>query len=338
MILFNVTFKARGIIKLYEENYLILFICISVLFISWKRNQKKEIPPGTIRISQNFFVDQTEIRNLDWKEFEYWIHMVHGLDSASKILPDTLVWRNKGRNYVRYAEYYLRHPNYNEHPVVGISYNKANQYCRWRTHRVLEWILITSKKGFFKKAKGIKIEFTPEKYFNGNFLDMVPDTSIKFPVFRLPTKKEWVGFSEAKEYREFPFGFDTSNTAKKKYQYDTTYFLGNHKYKSIPDKESWDRIHPSYKNIPSDSNNYNTPIYCKAGYQNSFGLLGIYGNISEMTNKKGIALGGNFETYITKTNINDTVQYHKPEHWLGFRCVAEYMNWNEYQEYLKTQN
>lgn len=57
-----------------------------------------------------------------------------------------------------------------------------------------------------------------------------------------------------------------------------------------------------------------------------------------MVYEKGIAMGGNFEKPISKVNLEDTIHYSKPERWLGFRCVAKYMTWSEYQEYLKTQN
>ena len=63
-------------------------------------------------------------------------------------MPDTLVWRNAlGFNEVL-AESYLRHPSYSDYPVVGVSWNQANDYCKWRTDRVNEKILMD--KGVLK--------------------------------------------------------------------------------------------------------------------------------------------------------------------------------------------
>ena len=59
-----------------------------------------------------------------------------------KSLPDTLSWREKLGFNEKYVEYYLRHPAYRDYPVVGVSWMQANEFCRWRTDRVNEFILI----------------------------------------------------------------------------------------------------------------------------------------------------------------------------------------------------
>ena len=60
----------------------------------------------------------------------------------------------------------------------------------------------------------------------------------------------------------------------------------------------------------------------------------IVGNVSEMTSQKGVAMGGNYELLSTQINLKKSIEYEKSERWLGFRCVAEFMNWQEYQTYL----
>jgi len=46
----------------------------------------------------SFYIDQTELRNLDYLEYLYWLNRVYGVDYPGvygKALPDTLVWRDK---------------------------------------------------------------------------------------------------------------------------------------------------------------------------------------------------------------------------------------------------
>jgi formylglycine-generating enzyme required for sulfatase activity len=59
-----------------------------------------------------------------------------------KSLPDTLAWRTALGYREKYVSYYLRHPSYRDYPVVGVSWLQANDFCKWRTDRVNEAILV----------------------------------------------------------------------------------------------------------------------------------------------------------------------------------------------------
>ncbi|HEU4716224.1 MAG TPA: SUMF1/EgtB/PvdO family nonheme iron enzyme [Bacteroidia bacterium] len=54
------------------------------------------------------------------------------------------------------------------------------------------------------------------------------------------------------------------------------------------------------------------------------GLYNIFGNVAEMTQEEGIAIGGSYADYGIMCNASKTVSYSKPEPWLGFRCVFEF--------------
>ena len=64
----------------------------------------------------SFYMDETEVRNVDYLEYLYWIsrvfvEMPEVLEGA---LPDTLVWLDPLAYNEPYVEYYLRHPAYSQ--------------------------------------------------------------------------------------------------------------------------------------------------------------------------------------------------------------------------------
>ena len=89
--------------------------------------------PKTVTVS-SFYLDETEVRNVDYLEYLYWIKRVYGQsypEVYKKALPDTLVWRDKLGYNEPYVESYLRHPAYRNYPVVGVSWSQANDFCVW---------------------------------------------------------------------------------------------------------------------------------------------------------------------------------------------------------------
>ncbi|MBN8721033.1 SUMF1/EgtB/PvdO family nonheme iron enzyme [Hydrobacter penzbergensis] len=113
------------------------------------------------RITVNsFFIDKTEVANVHYREYLYWLQNVFGTAGQDSIVdqakPDTLVWRSELAYNEPYVEYYFRHPSYNYYPVVGVSWKQATEYCMWRTDRVNELALIN--KGFLDKKSQIKKE------------------------------------------------------------------------------------------------------------------------------------------------------------------------------------
>ncbi len=92
---------------------------------------------------QSFYMDETEVSNTDWLEYLHWIKRTFPNDREYyySALPDTLVWRRPLSYNEPYVNNYLRHPAYQDYPVVGVSWLQASDYCVWRTDRVNELIL-----------------------------------------------------------------------------------------------------------------------------------------------------------------------------------------------------
>jgi formylglycine-generating enzyme required for sulfatase activity len=94
-----------------------------------------------------------------------------------KALPDTLCWRSPLSSMEHFVNYYLRHPAYRDYPVVGVSWIQANEYCKWRTDRVNEYIL--AREGILDWEMGNKElnpfqMFSTEAYLGGQYFGLQP--------------------------------------------------------------------------------------------------------------------------------------------------------------------
>ena len=94
-----------------------------------------------------------------------------------KALPDTLCWRSPLSSMEHFVNYYLRHPAYRDYPVVGVSWIQANEYCKWRTDRVNEYIL--AREGILDWEMGNKElnpfqMFSTDAYLGGQYFGLQP--------------------------------------------------------------------------------------------------------------------------------------------------------------------
>jgi formylglycine-generating enzyme required for sulfatase activity len=151
----------------------LLFVLVLITAFNTKK-KKAFLPPGTVQINDTLFADECEISNLAWREYVEYNNRIFGKGSIeyTSSLPDTLVWRHKLAFCEPYVEYYFRHPAYSGYPVVGLTYEQAVQYCKWRTERVHVWMEIQSGKRSYEKIA--------EPYTGETILE-----------YRLPTRQEW---------------------------------------------------------------------------------------------------------------------------------------------------
>lgn len=167
--------------------------------------------PRKVTVS-SFYMDETEVANVDYLEYLYWVYRVFGADYPEvyrAALPDTLCWRDELAYNDPYVEYYLRHPAYRDYPVVGVNWLQANEYAKWRSDRVNELMLI--QKGILNPNPNQVNEdnFNTGAYlagqYEGNVKKNLPDLNpngsgerkVQFedgilqPNYRLPTEAEW---------------------------------------------------------------------------------------------------------------------------------------------------
>jgi gliding motility-associated lipoprotein GldJ len=167
----------------------------------------------------SFYMDQTEVTNFHWLEYLYWLNRTFSSDPDGdegffpmvyqNALPDTLCWRTPLGFHEKFVEYYLRHPAYRDYPVVGVSWLQANDYCKWRTDRVNEKILI--REGVLKHAqRGIKGAFNTEVYLAGEmFIDgngETGDAEFYFPKPEYYANEKKGGKPAPEKNEKFHFG------------------------------------------------------------------------------------------------------------------------------------
>ena len=176
----------------------------------------------TRKTVNSFYIDRTEVANIHYREYMYWINNVFDGDEYLAVrngaLPDTMVWRSELAYNEPLVEYYFRHPSYNYYPVVGVSWRQAHDFCLWRTDRVNEKALIDKNfinknslknisgqgsESFNTKAylvglttptpgPGVRSKKNPLKNPNGTPRSQVTfEDGILFPAYRLPTEAEW---------------------------------------------------------------------------------------------------------------------------------------------------
>ncbi len=175
----------------------ILFLVFLVLFSFISKDKfvsdKFSAPPGTVQVSDSLYIDKCEVSNLAWREFIYYT-LSEKKDAAGyqKMLPDTNVWKTQLFNNSEYVNFYFRLPDYQDYPVVGISYEQAQAFCEWRTERVNELLERMPKAGFRKL------------------------------LYRLPTKAEWELAASGKlAVDKYPYGYENTEFRSRGKIYNT---------------------------------------------------------------------------------------------------------------------
>lgn len=109
--------------------------------------------------------DKSYVHNVDWLEYQWWLEKTYGkeseqykssvldLSAARALMPDSI------------AVVYAHHPQFRNRPVLGVSPEQAAAYCRWRSDRVAEQMLVVRFKiRDFQFTEKTELFFTLDNY------------------------------------------------------------------------------------------------------------------------------------------------------------------------------
>ncbi|EON76783.1 GldJ [Lunatimonas lonarensis] len=121
----------------------------------------------------SFYMDETEVTNVDYKEFLFNMKSRVSADSVLKLQPNDRVWDGLLSYNDVYATYYFNYPGFNFYPVAGVSWTQANVYARWRTIYVNE------------------LSREQNKLDSALSQSQLIERGAVFPDYRLPNEAEW---------------------------------------------------------------------------------------------------------------------------------------------------
>lgn len=212
----------------------------------------------------SFYMDETEVANIHWLEYLYYVKLDSSNEFYQSALPDTTVWQADLAFNDSYVDHYLRYPGFRYYPVVGVSWIQANDYCKWRTSVVN-----------MKLAEDAGLEEMPAE--QGGRIPL--ETGVVLPDYRLPTEAEWEYAAQALVGTQW---LDENQTHKRIYPWDghalrnpygkeMGYFLANFK-----------RGRGDYAGIAGKLNDgAMITAYVYEYPPNDFGLYNMAGNVNE---------------------------------------------------------
>lgn len=254
----------------------------------------------------SFYMDQYEIRNVDWREYSNWMKVVFGKsapDLVKRSIPNVNTWREQLAYNEPYLQNYFSHPSFNQYPIVGVTWEQAVDYCAWRTDRVNELQLV--KAGIIKAPNFAALEnmpydsvrnsfvFSTQKYLIQNSYLPEPgpkarkranqtspkvdmSDGIMYSDYRLPTEAEW-------EYAAYAISSDANDIVPEGKIYP---WAGQQT--RLTDRKNMGRIQANYvrgrgdmgtSGIANDRATITAPV--NSYMPNDFGLYNMAGNVNE---------------------------------------------------------
>lgn len=236
---------------------------------------------------QSFYISQGEITNFQYLEFLYDLKQKGELDKLKIAQIDTNNWTTELKwGNEAYAEHYHDHPAYREYPVVNISKEGAELYCKWLT----------------------------EKY------DSLSNGELKL-VFRIPTRAEWLRAVKGTQMRSsYTWGGPYLWNSKGQVLANFLRFGAE----NITLNQETGVLEITTKDVGYSfiKDNADVTAPSKSYWPNEFGIYNMNGNVAEMVSDQNIVVGGDWRSPGYDIRNESFKPYTGSSVTVGFRVVV----------------
>ena len=256
----------------------------------------KYIPSGTILMNgdtvsvQAFYILDKEVTNKEYREFLNDLKNKGELSTLKMAEIDSVKWNMGSGDNGAYVKYYHTHPAYDDYPVVNVSYEAANLYCKWLCNKY------------------------DEKYATkGKFL------------FRLMEKAEYIRACRGDSDATYAWGSHFLQNSKGQPMCNFTRLSAEHIHRNSEKKTYEIKVD---KNTSTMATGVDVLATSKSYWPNMFKVYNLNGNAAEMIAQKGIAMGGSWQDPGYDVRVESERTYEGPNPLTGFRVVITSVdNW-----------
>lgn len=235
---------------------------------------------------KSFYMDETEVANIHWHEYLFYIHRDSSEEIYRAAIPDTTCWSRALSFNDAYVEHYFSYPGFRFYPVVGVSWKQVIGFCAWRSEMVRMKLSGKSpaasgggdswrKENFYSNKDAVKPKEEAPKPKETNTQEQ---KEYDIPDYRLPTEDEW----EYAAMAIIDVWAKDENSQKRIYPWDGTNLRNPHNKKFGIFLANFKRGRGDYAGIAGKMNDgAMITDYVYAYPPNDFGLYNMSGNVNE---------------------------------------------------------